>query len=232
MCLNGKRNMNIWFAREEAIRWLGNELKAQSDVIEKGFDHIENLVMLYEKIRNQEGETWRGQYCRVISITLAKSLRLLLGCYSLAMDGLAQESGALLRPLIETHELLIYFRQDKSRIMQVIEGNLPSAGKIAKEIAGENQALRDHLNDNASHFSYKVDSIRHLFDKNAFLKPTPTHNVEVFQKNINGLNALQYLTLKEGIISLDEIMFDVIKFAKEVENWQIDAITAFSNRDG
>ncbi|MHB8089392.1 MAG: hypothetical protein ACYDH2_14210 [Anaerolineaceae bacterium] len=230
--MNGKRNMNIWFAREEAIRWLGNELKAQSDVIEKGFDYIGHLVTLYETIGNQESETWIGQYCRVLSITLAKSLHILLGCYSLAMDGLAQESGALLRPLIETHELLIYLRQDKSRIMQVIEGNLPTAGKIGKEIAGENQALRDHLNDNASHFSYKKDSIRHLFAKNASIKSTPTHSIEVFRKNLNVLNALQYITLEEGFTSLDEIMFDVTKFAKEVEEWRIDAITAFPNRDG
>jgi hypothetical protein len=60
-----------------------------------------------------------------------------LGVYSLMLDGLGQEAGALLRPLIETLELLVYLRLEPARIDQAIEEKLPSAGQIAKKIEGE-----------------------------------------------------------------------------------------------
>jgi hypothetical protein len=43
-------------------------------------------------------------------VTLVKAKNLALGSYSLVLDGLGQEAGALMRPMIEYAELLAYFR--------------------------------------------------------------------------------------------------------------------------
>lgn len=172
--------MNIWSAREKSLHWLNNELEPESRVLQKGFDYLGNFIELLEKAGDNEGESEIGQFCRISSITLAKFSHLLLGCHSLTLDGLAQEAGALLRPLIETYELLVYLRQDKSRICQVLEGKLPSAGTIGKRISGDYQDLREYLNESASHFSYKIDSVRHLFGGNAKIQSIPNHSFKVF----------------------------------------------------
>src|SRR5574340_403142 len=113
--------MNIWTARENSLIWLDNELKPQDEAIQKGFEFINNYAVQFEKHYKSEGECERGHFCRVCAISFAKVCHLLIGCYSLTLDGLAQESGALLRPVIEIYEKLVYFREDKSRIYQITE---------------------------------------------------------------------------------------------------------------
>jgi hypothetical protein len=93
---------------------------------------------------------------RVAGLYLAKARNLALGCYSLSLDSLAQEGGALFRPLFEAYELLTYFRLEPSRIDEVLENRLPSAGNIAKRIDGEYH--------HASHLSLGPESMRHLVD--------------------------------------------------------------------
>lgn len=67
-------------------------------------------------------------YARVCGLTLLKAKHLALGAYSLILDGLGQEAGALLRPFIEYTELLTYFRKFPSKVDAAIKGKLPSAG--------------------------------------------------------------------------------------------------------
>ena len=125
--------MNIWSAREKSLNLLKNNLQPQSAVLEEGFEYIGKLMELLQAISRDEGASGNGKFCRICGLTLAKFNHLLLGVYSLTLDGLSQEAGALLRPTIETYELLVYFRQDKSRIHQILEENLPSAGMIGKK---------------------------------------------------------------------------------------------------
>jgi hypothetical protein len=219
--------MNIWSAREKSTKWLNDELKPEGEIFQKGIDYLGDFVKLFEKIGQSEGESETVQFCRISSITLAKFSHLLLGCYSLMLDGLAQESGALLRPLIETYELLIYLRQDKSRINQVIEGKLPRAGVIGKKISGDYQNLREYLNDNASHFSYKMDSVRHLFDDNIKIQPVPNHSLKVFRTNIQLLNAFQVFILFEAVNCLFAIEFDANALADKIEQWRDTCIKIF-----
>ncbi len=210
------------------MRWLNDELKPESEILQEGFDYLGNLVKLFEKIGHNEGESEIGQFCRIGGITLAKFSHLLLGCYSLMLDGLAQESGALLRPLIETYELLVYFRQDKSRINQVLEGNLPSAGIVGKRISGDYQNLREYLNDNASHFSYKMDSVRHLFDENAKIQSAPNHSLKVLRTNLQLLNAFQVFILFEAVNCLFAIEFDANSLTDKIEKWRDTSVKIFS----
>ena len=224
--------MNIWSAREKSLHWLKNELKPESRVLQEGFDYLGNLIELLEKTENNEGESETGQFCRICGITLAKFSHLLLGCYSLTLDGLAQESGALLRPLIETYELLVYFRQDKSRISEVLENKLPSAGTIGKRISGDYQDLREYLNDSASHFSYKIDSVRHLFGENAKIQPVPNHSLKVLRTNLQLLNAFQTFMLFEAVNCLFAIGFDANALADEIEKWRDSSVKIFSPKSG
>ena len=219
--------MEIWFTREKSLQWLNNELKPESKVLQEGFDYLESCVELFESIGNREGESEIGQFCRICGITLAKFSHLALGCYSLSLDALSQESGALLRPLIETYELLVYFRQDINRIDEAIEGELPTAGVIGKRISGDFKDLREHLNLNASHFSYRMDSLKHLFDKNAKLLASPIHSIDVFRTNLQMINAFQVFMLFEVVHCLHITGYDVHSLENDIENWRDISIEIF-----
>ena len=220
--------MNIWSAREKSLHWLEHELRPESLHLQDGFDYLGNIIELFEKLGRNAGESEAGQFCRISAITLAKYSHLLLGNYSLILDGLAQEAGALLRPLIETYELLVYLRQDKSRITEVLEGESPSAGIIGKRISGDYQDLRKHLNDNASHFSYKTDSVKHLLDQNARIQPIPDLSLMVLRNNLKLLNAFQVFVLFEAVNCLFVIGFDANPLTNKVEKWRDTSIEIFS----
>jgi hypothetical protein len=219
--------MNIWSARKKSLHWLNNELKSESQILQDGFVYLGHIIELFEKLGLHEGESEAGQFCRICGITLAKHNHLLLGNYSLMLDGLAQEAGALLRPLIETYELLVYFRQDRSRINEVLEDKLPSAGIIGKTISGDYQGLREYLNISASHFSYKTDAVRHLFDENAKIQPIPNHSLEVLWTNLQLLNAFQVFVLFEAVNCLFAIGFDANALADEIEKWRDTSVKIF-----
>ena len=80
------------------------------------------------------------------------------------LDGLAQQSGALLRPLVEVAEFLTYLHTDDRAEREFREDKLPSAGKIAKRINGQLKFLRDYLNEDASHLNFSFDSLRHIVE--------------------------------------------------------------------
>ena len=221
--------MNLWATREESLIWLRYELAPESEVIQEGFDFLNKSVSLFDNLGSGEGETLKGKFCQISAITLAKSSHLLLGCYSLAIDALAQESGALLRPLIETYELLVYFRQDMSRVDKVIDGKLPPAGEISGKISGDYEDLRKYLNDNASHFSYKSDSIRHLFDSNIKAQSLPTHSKKVFEVNLNLLNAFQVFVVFEALNCLSCAGYNAYDLAYKIEHWRDKSKKAFSH---
>jgi hypothetical protein len=221
--------MNLWTTRDQSISWLKQELLPEAKVIQQGFDFLDELVEICNRIGSDEGETTKGKTHRICGVTVAKSSHLLLGCYSLALDALAQESGALLRPLIETYELLVYLRQDLARVDEVIEGRLPTAGKISQNISGDFEDLRKHLNDSASHFSYKIDSVRHLFDGNFKAQSRPTQSRSVFEINLKMLNAFQVFVIFEAVNLLLSASVDIPDLTERIEQWKHSSISAFSH---
>ena len=218
--------MNIWAAREKSFHWLSSELYPQATLLEQGFNHLAELVAVYEALGEMEGESEVGQFARVVGITLAKFSHLLLGCYSLTLDGLAQEAGALLRPLIESYELLVYFRQDTNRVAQAIENKLPSAGVIGKRISGKFYSLRKYLNENAAHFSYNSHSLAHLLRKGK-IQIVPDHTLEVLRRNLQVLNVFQAFELIEGVNCLFAIGIEANEWADKIESWRDECIAAF-----
>ncbi len=223
--------MSIWSTRTQSLAWLDNELRQESRILQEGFDFLEALGKIFEQIGDKEGENRVGQFCRVCLITSSKLSHLLLGCYSLALDALAQEAGALLRPLIEAYELLVYFRQDVARIDAILDGKLPSAGKIAKQISGEYQSLREHLNDNASHFSYRPESVRHLFGQEAMVRFKPTHSLKTLRGNLTVINAFQVFVLMELTNCLFAIGYNANSIADEVEHWRDGSVKVFVSEE-
>ena len=112
-----------------------------------------------EAFRDRRSES---SFVRACGLTLTKARNTALGLYSLSLDALGQEAGALLRPLIEQYELLVFLRQDPSRVQLILDDKLPSAGERAKAIHGEFKDLRSYLSENSSHFGFTYESLKHL----------------------------------------------------------------------
>jgi hypothetical protein len=143
------------------------------------------------------------------------------------LDALAQEAGALLRPILEAYELLIYFRLEPSRVDQAIDGKLPSAGKIAKTIEGGFRGLRDYLSTNASHVSFSYESSKHLFDyQTSEIKANQQQSVDVLKNNLSSLNAFQVLIVAEALRCLEITGYSKESLFEEYEDWRLKSIKA------
>jgi hypothetical protein len=128
---------------------------------------------------------------RVCALVLLKTRNLGLGCYSLCLDGLAQEAGALFRPLLEGLELLVYFRLEPTRINEALEERLPKAGDIARKIEGKFKGVRDHLNRHASHLSVAPEAMAHFIDFRAgWLRLVQPYNEGILRRNLRTLLAV------------------------------------------
>lgn len=205
--------MDIWDTRNQSNKWLQKELFEEKEALEIGFSLLDNCVSILESIGIREGDNLQRKLYAIGSLTLAKSTHLLFGCFSLTLDGLSQESGALLRPLIETYELLVYLRLDPNRVEEVTNDKLPSAGTIAQLISGKFYDLRKHLNEHASHFKYKYSSVSHLVDFNSKegIKAFPSHILSTLKRNLNSLNAFQIILLSEVAYWLESNKYETDK---------------------
>ncbi|WP_459500492.1 DUF5677 domain-containing protein [Bacillus sp. C1] len=101
-------------------------------------------------------------FLRVTGIISIKIRSLCHGMFSLALDGHAQESGALFRTAIEAYESLVYLRKDPTRVNEFLKDKKPQAGKIAKIIQGQFKEVRSYLSNHSSHFGFKPDSLMHF----------------------------------------------------------------------
>jgi hypothetical protein len=184
--------MSLWNTRKKAVTELKVRLKNEAEVLHQAFLLLDECIARLEADHNAE------PYARVCALTLIKARNLLLGSYSLAIDGLAQEAGALLRPFIETFEKMVYFNEDPSRIQEAIEGRLPAAGEIAKRIKGSFKPLREHLNQHSSHFGFTYESAKHLIDWNTLkFKLVQPYSAKVLRTNLKSIfTFLVFLNVK------------------------------------
>ncbi|SRR6266571_938665 len=173
----------LWGTRRQAEAALNEALKPFADLLNETFAAVDSSIARLETLDHPFG--------RVCALVLIKARNLGLGCYSLSLDALAQEAGALFRPLIECLELLIYFRSDPSRIDEALEDRLPKAGVIAQRIEGKFKGLREYLNTHASHLSLSPEAMMHLVDfKARRLRPVQAHNAAVLRQNLRTLLAV------------------------------------------
>jgi len=148
----------LWRTREASVRALAGRLKIQSDYLEEAFTLVDELLDVYQQ------NIGRSEFLDVCGAATTKGRNLALGLFSLCLDGLAQEGGALLRPLVECIEKLEYFWKDPERAKEATLAQMPSAGTIAGKIESPYRNLREYLNDHASHFGFGYDSVKHLVD--------------------------------------------------------------------
>lgn len=220
--------MNLWQAREKSLEWLSSELVEQKTLVDQGFELLDQCISLLDQYGKEPENELNARFAGVVNLTLAKARNLLLGSYSMMLDALAQEAGALLRLILEAYELLIYFRLDPIRAEDAIDGKLPKSGEIAKRIEGEFQDLRGYLNTHASHLKLSYESIRHLLDYQTFeIKAVQSHSVDVFNNNITTLNAVQVLVVAEAIRCLNTIGYTPNSLLDEFEDWRLKSIKAF-----
>lgn len=217
--------MNLWQTRQKSLEWLTNELVEQNTLVDIGFELLDRCITIFNQYSNTSDDELTGRFARAVNITLARSRNLLLGSYSMMLDALAQEAGALLRPILEAYELLIYFRLNPAIVNQVIDGKLPKHGEIAKKIEGEFHDLRNYLNTNASHLSF--ESARHLLDYQTFeIKAVQQQSIDVLKNNLTTLNAVQILVIAEAIRCLDIFGFTPESLISEYEDWRLKSIKA------
>ena len=206
--------MNLWITREESLNALKSKLSIEARYIEKGFTIIDALLRIFEDNKNDI-------FCMVCSFALLKGKNFCFSIYSLSLDGLSQESGALLRPAIECFELLDYFYDDPKRINEALENKLPRPGNIAKKIKGKFESLRKHLNSAASHFSFDPIACMHLLNwKNGSLRYYQKFNETVLRQNLWTLFGVMRLLTYSAVRCLRFKNISDIKLGKEIEEWK------------
>lgn len=219
----GRDNVNLWDNREKAIQALDKELYKENQIIHSLFELFDNVIESY---------TLDTPFLKITGIISVKIRSLCHGMLSLALDGHAQESGALFRTAIEAYESLVYLRKDPTRINQVLEDKMPKAGKIAKEIQGQFKEIRAYLNNNASHFGFKPDSRMHFLqttlDGDITLKE-PSFNTEVFQENLGTLVVFMIRTLFESIACLHQNDINVSRWNKKLMSLYEEVKIVFVN---
>ena len=206
--------MNLWATREQATSAIDTILQPQAEIIRGAFSILDLFI---ERLSAISGT---NQFAEVCGLTAIKIRNLALACYSLALDGLAQEAGAMFRVLAEVIELLIYFEQEPARIDEAIKGKLSSAGEIGKKLQGNFQPLRNFLNQHASHFSYTPDSLKHLRDKSNHWIVVQPHQDAVLAINMRWLFVLFLMLSNEEMLCLSKINALDDSLVVKIEDWR------------
>ena len=190
----------FWRARTEALTHLRRKRPTQIETLEEVFSLIDRCIDAYESRAASD------QYARVCGLTLLKAKNLGHGIYSLTLDGLAQEAGALIRPFVEYTELLTYFKQFPEKVARALDGDLPSAGERAKAIDSIYKPFRQHLNQHASHSSYSSYSLAHIVDpQTRQFKKLQRMVPHVLETNARDLAAQLFLLASAAVLGLENL---------------------------
>lgn len=189
--------MSLWICREGSNTALLTTLKPLASLLEGAFLRVDEALEYFQKFLFAEPAS-DGRVC---AVTVIKGRNLALGCYSLALDGLAQESGALLRPLLEVIESLVYLRTVPGAIDKAIDEKLPTAGKVAEATGSPFKDLREHLNKYASHLGFGAASLGHLLDiPSGRLRTVQPFNESVLERNIATIFAFTVILAREAAL--------------------------------
>ena len=187
----------MWEAREHALASLRSELRTEADLLDVAFR------LLDRGIDNLATQSSQDNYASVALVILVKAKHLGTASYSLALDALGQEAGALARVWIEALELLRYLALDQTRVQEVFEQRLPSPGAIGKKIDGQAQPLRTLFNESASHFTFDVRSIIHIVNpETRAVRTAPEFKVHVLRANMTVVFWFLHFTLVEALVAM------------------------------
>lgn len=220
-----QNRQSLWATRELASQDLNDALSAEADALEALFGIVDETVEDFQKFFVNDSE-----FARVAALVTVKGRTLALGCYSLALDGLGQEAGALLRPLLESIELLRYVRLVPEGPIQLIEGRLPAAGKRAKLVAGPFKTLREHLNQHACHVGFTYESLRHTIDlQTGRLKTFQPHSTPVLRQNMGSVCLFAIVLAQEAAACFAHCSDETGKASVTAES-RVNKVYEFRNR--
>ena len=192
--------MDLWATRNEALAFLQATHPTRLTVMDQTFEMLDRCVDAFE------AEADANTYARISGLALLKAKHLALGAYSLILDGLGQEAGALMRPMIEYAELLTYFRMFPESVEKASSNNLPKAGERAKAIGGIYKEFREHLNIHASHSSFSSHSLSHLLEPSTFkFKKLQRMVPLVLETNVRDIAVQLLLMLRESVLTLEPV---------------------------
>jgi hypothetical protein len=193
--------LTLWKTRENALAH--PEVEPIHRTLETGF------VLIDEGLKLLEQHLDDSDLARLAGVFLLKGKNLALGCYSLSLDGLAQESGALLRPLLEALEKAQYLRTVPGAIERVQNSDFPEAGDIAKAVGGSFRELKRYLSDNASHARLEFYALRHLIRFKEELIPEfvtmQPFRIEVVRQNLIITGVFVHHLLTEAMLCIQEV---------------------------
>jgi hypothetical protein len=190
--------MELWISRTEALEYLQDKHPSRLSVLKQVFELFDATIDAFQRAPDAT------PYSATCAVALLKAKNLAHGAFSLTLDGLGQEAGALMRPMIEYAELLTYFRLHPEMVERALTGNLPSAGERAKAISGIYRSFREYLNENASHSSFSDASVAHLIDSKLMSLRKRQHMVpHVLDQNLIDLAIHLQLLLREALLSLE-----------------------------
>lgn len=215
--------MDMWITREASWAYLKENRPSRLAAF------LALIKLLDRCVDEYESRAASDTYARVCGLTLLKAKNLAMGSFSLLLDGLGQEAGALLRPMIEYIELLTYFRRFPEKTEQAAENELPKAGERAKAIEGIYHGLRQHLNEHASHSSYSNYSLSHLIDSHWAFRKMQQFVPHVLDQNVADLTVQIWLMLQGAVLALERILPRemMVELAAEADNLKEQMINAF-----
>ncbi|WGK83090.1 hypothetical protein PYE51_17125 [Vibrio aestuarianus] len=215
--------MELWRTRNESLELLDSEFSQQKFILDQCFRLIDYCIDIFE----DRAEDSKSHH--VCGITLVKAKNCALGSYGMILDGLGQEAGAVMRPMIEYLELLKYFRLFPEDVELALAGKLPNAGTRAKKINGMHHEIRQHFNNYASHGSYGESAIKHLFKQDSTkLKKVQPLNKSTLFRNLGDLFAQLYILLREAILCIDHLNKGITEdLADFIDTLHLEGMKAF-----
>lgn len=201
----------MWQTRTDALRYLEDRHPSRLVVVNRAFELLDRCIETYEASADE------SVYAKACGLSTLKAKNLALGAFSLILDGLGQEAGALLRPMIEYAELLTYLKAHPDQAQRAVDNQLPKAGDRARAINGIYQPLRKHLNEHASHSSFSEHALSHLLDEKLRFRKTQVAVPHVLDRNVRDMVVQLMLLVDEAVICLEHLA------PKELESLALDA---------
>lgn len=212
----------MWEMRQQALAATESELGTEARLLDTAFR------LLDRGIESVASKSSQDNYASVVLVILVKAKHLGIASYSLALDSLGQEAGALARVWIEALELLRYLALDPSRVQEVFEQRRPSPGAIGKKIDGQAQALRTLFNESASHFSFDVRSVIHIVNSETqAVRTAPEFKVHVLHANMTVVYWFLHFTLVEALVAMGVAGIPNVEFASLVDDLKTIAQDVF-----
>lgn len=187
--------MNEFNTREENTQGLRQRHEKKLELISACFQFIDEILdCCNAKIHDE--------YYRTCGIAIVRGKNYALGCYSLMLDGHAQEAGAMARPWWEYMEALAYFQEDTHRTKQVTSNSLPAPGRLSQKVNSDLQEFRKYLSKHAAHRSFGGDAIRHIINQDGTIRKHQDASEKVVIQNIQNLFVMLWLFSKDALAAV------------------------------